>query len=243
MIPKRIFYCWITKDEIDSRLPDQYEVALDQWKSVCRPEDGWEYILVNRRYMKDNYDEKINNQIERLLSFVHPAGVADYCRFVVTMTKGGFYMDLDTIISPKFLDLVNSETPIISARPYLDLQFMCHPGGENPPISTKEGIKRYRNFTKLIVGNYVIKTSSNNINYLHIKSRNILSKLHEDHEVVFMHNCTYLKTNMWEVKYFYFDQPMFHFDFNSHNGDKLGFEDEFNEWKDRFLDYYNKHHS
>ena len=242
MIPKRIFYCWITADETSPELPQQYKVAIDQWKLIANPENGWEYVFVTWDYMKENYDSYVIEEMRKIGRSREPACIADYCRLVVTINKGGFYLDLDTIMSTKFLDLVNSEVPIISARPGMDMQFMCHPGINKIPRNIMQGCREYKPFKKMIVGNYVLRSSSRNLNYLTEKMKGILSGFHDWFDIFELRFWDYKKQKITSTRYFYFNQPLFHFDFNSHDGKRLGFEAEFNSWSKIFLDYFINHH-
>ena len=243
MIPKRIFYCWITQDETSPDLPQQYKVAIDQWKLIANPEDGWEYVFVTWDYMKLNYEPYVIEEMRKIGRSKEPACIADYCRLLVTIDKGGFYIDLDTIISPKFLDLINSDSPIISARPGMDMQFMCHPGCGRVPRNMSQGLREYKPFKKMIVGNYVLRSSSRNLNYLTEKMKRILSEVHDKFDIFELRFWEYKKQRITSTRYFYFNQPLFHFDFNSHDGKRSGFESEFDLWSKIFLVYYRTHHN
>ena len=62
-------------------------------------------------------------------------------------------------------------------------------------------------------------------------------------EIVDITDFTYDGKHTISMCFFYFNQPLFHFNFNSHDGSKSGFEDEFTDWESKLMTYYNNHHN
>jgi len=96
MIPKKIHYCWLGKNE----LPDAIKKTIDTWKAimpdyelVCWDENKFDINSV--ACVKDAYNSK------------RWAFASDYIRLYAVYTEGGIYLDTDVIVRKRFDNFLN----------------------------------------------------------------------------------------------------------------------------------------
>ena len=102
MIPKRIFYCWLS----DNPLPDLAHRCIESWKKYC---PDYELVKVDKSVFDINSNPFVFEAYNRGVYAI----ASDVVRFYM-LQEGGFYLDLDFELYQS-LDVMRDNKAIIPA--------------------------------------------------------------------------------------------------------------------------------
>jgi mannosyltransferase OCH1-like enzyme len=109
MIPKKLHYCWLGKNE----KPALIKRCIESWKKYL---PDFELIEWN----EENFDVVNSNEfVKRNYSKKHYANVSDYIRAYAIYTQGGIYLDTDCEIIRNLDDLLCYEAFAGMERDYI----------------------------------------------------------------------------------------------------------------------------
>lgn len=121
MIPKKIHYCWLSKDEI----PEKIQNYINSWKRLLP-----DYELIKWDLTKFPLEKNI--WVRQAYENKKYAFAADYIRIYALYMEGGIYLDSDVEVVRSFDDLLN--------LPYFICKENSPQGLEAATIGSEKGV-------------------------------------------------------------------------------------------------------